>query len=148
MTEQASDLCLTVYTAYFTYFHKLCQFFFFLISGKLGRRKDHLQLLCLWPLFSTRILQLPNKCSLYLQFCSPDGSEGELSYTPIWILLLSCLNKHQDCTIEHGYKTINFLDLVFFRLIISPHPSSHHQVCACAVNFWLEYSSLPALSVC
>ena len=40
VTEQASDLCLTMYMACFTYFHKLCQFFFFfLISGKLGRRK-------------------------------------------------------------------------------------------------------------
>lgn len=32
----------------------------------------------------------------HLQFYSPDGSEGELSYTPIWILLLSCLNRHQS----------------------------------------------------
>lgn len=156
MTERAYDLYLTIYMAYFTHFHKLCQFFFFVCFNLWKTREEEMITSNSYvnghyfPLehcnFLTNVLSV-SRIS-HLQFYSPDGSEGELSYTPIWILRLSCLNRHQDYTIEHGYKTINFLDLVFFHLIISPHPSSPHQVCACAVTSCLEYSSLPALAVC
>lgn len=100
MTERAYDLCLTIYMAYFTYFHKLCQFFFFCLNLWKPREEEMITSNSYvnghyFPLehcnFLTNVLSV-SRIS-HLQFYSPDGSEGELSYTPIWILLLSCLKQ-------------------------------------------------------
>lgn len=76
----------------------------------------------------------------HLQFYSPDGSEGELSYTPIWILLLSCLKQASIKTTRLNMVPRPLTGPGFLPPHHQPPPTFPNRSGACAVTSCLEYS--------